>query len=268
MFITSAPFLKDRTQTNLKFIAPGIAVVAALVLAIIASPAAAIIEIEKEDFVHVIVDGVATSIDLEIIDGKGTAIADNVFLSLPGEYEITISAMLDPDPQIGYAAAVTDFGAPSTFGFAFSQFIVPTAAPGVASHSHSSSTTDAGGGDGTPVTAMPPPVPVDGDATPEIAVFNVSTNGGGSFLNAGLDLSPSFVGASPSDTQGPFNPASIAGPGAGTYDAMRVDVNFSMAGNGDAYTFNGLAEIIPEPATLVLIGLGLAGVVRTRRSIH
>jgi PEP-CTERM motif len=176
--------------------------------------------------------------------------------------EITVSAFLDPDPSILYAASVIDFGAPSTFGFIFIQPIVATAAPGVATHTHSSSTTG-GGGSTAPVTAAAPPggISVDGDATPEIAVYSLSTNGGTTWLNAGMDLSPSFVGAAPSDTQGPFNEGPIAGPaGSGSYDAMRVDVNFAMAGGTDAYTFNGEATInVPEPSVAALLAVGLGG---------
>lgn len=162
-----------------------------------------------------------------------------------------------------------DFGAPSGFGFIFLQPIVATGAPGLVSHTHSSSTTDNGAPLGTSVTAVAPPlgIPVDGDLIPEIAVYTLSTNGGVTYLNAGIDLSPSFVGASPSGTQGPFNAGPIAGPGVGAYNLMRVDVNFSMTGNQDAYTFNGTATVIPEPGTLALLGLGLAGIaLAVRRS--
>jgi hypothetical protein len=177
------------------------------------------------------------------------------------EAQISLSISLDPDPQIVYAIAVTDFGAASVFGFSFGLPIIPTAAPGIVTHSQSSSTTDANGG-GTPVTALPPPglIPVDGDLVTEQFVFTLSQNGGIAFLNAGLDIRGSFVGASPSDTQAAINLGPIAGPaGAGTYNFMRVDVNFSMAGGGDAYTWNGIATVVPEPGTAALLGLGLGG---------
>ena len=183
------------------------------------------------------------------------------------EWSITLSASLDPDPQIIYAASVIDFGAPTTFGFVFSQAIVPTPAPGLVTHSHSSSTTD-GGADGVSVTAAAPPagIVVDSDGNPEIAVYNLSQNSGASFLSAQLDLSPSFAAGTGSQTQGPFNPATIAGPaGAGSYDLMRVDVNSSMNGGNDAYTFNGIATVVPEPGTGALLALGLLALALPRR---
>lgn len=182
------------------------------------------------------------------------------------ELDLTLSFLLKPDPQIIYASSVIDFGAPSTFGFIFSQGIVATAAPGTASHTYSASTTD---GDGNPltgsvtVTPVAPPVgiPVDSDGTPEVSVYTLSTNGGVTFLNAELDLGPLFVGGPGSDSHGPFNPASVAGPaGSGSYDVMRVDVNFSLTGGNDAYAFTGAALIeAPEPALVATLGLGLAG---------
>jgi len=177
------------------------------------------------------------------------------------EATISLSLEMDPDPQIVYAIAVTDFAGPSVFGFSFGLPIVATAAPGVVTHSESSSTTDANGG-GTPVTALPPPggIPVDGDLVTEQFVYTLSQDGGTIFLNAGLDIRPSFVGASPSDTQAAINLGPIAGPaGAGFYNFMRVDANFSMAGGSDAYTFNGFATVVPEPTTAALLGLGLGG---------
>jgi hypothetical protein len=190
----------------------------------------------------------------------GNWVVENYYWS-GSEGQIILNAELDPDPQIVYAAAVIDFGAPSVFGFVFGLPIVPTPAPGIVTHSESSSTTDAGGVAGTPVTALPPiGIPVDGDLVTEQFVYTLSQNGGALLLNAGLDIRGSFVGASPSDTQAAINLGPIAGPaGAGFYDFMRIDVNFSMTGGSDAYTFNGIATVVPEPATAVLFGLGLGG---------
>jgi PEP-CTERM motif len=92
-------------------------------------------------------------------------------------------------------------------------------------------------------------------------------NGGVTLLNAGLDIRGSFVGANPSDTQSAINLGPIAGPaGAGFYDFMRVDANFSMAGGSDAYTWNGIATVVvPEPTTALLLVFGLGGLARFGR---
>jgi hypothetical protein len=211
--------------------------------------------------VQVFVDGMGFTVPLEPVSDKGDVFGS--YFMLEDEFRIQLQVYMNPDPDIVYAVAVTDFGAPSSFGFIFFQAIVPVPTPGTVTNTFSSSTTDGGGAAGTPVTALAPPagISTDGDATAEIVVFSLSTNGGVSWLNAGLDLAPSFVGASTSDVQGPFNEGPAAGPAAAGsfYSDMRLDLNFQMAGGGDAFTFNGRATVIPEPATLTLIGVGLAG---------
>jgi hypothetical protein len=223
-----------------------------------------------EPFAQLSIDSEVISLPIKPGDDGKTWIIDNVMRERPGEWRVFVAAELNPDPDITYAVAVTDFGAPSTFGFIFSQPIVPTSTPGIVSHTHSSSTTNGGGGAGTPVTAVAPPalIPTDSVARDdEIAVYTLSTDGGVSFLNAGMDLNPSFVGASPSGVQGPFNEGPAAGPAAAgsTYDVMRVDINFSMDGSSDAFTFNGRAFVIPEPSSLILVITALAGVACVRR---
>jgi hypothetical protein len=233
--------------------------------------------------IGLVVDG-GEPIDLGLsVDGKGIATLDGAscgssaqsgacLIEDAGDWRVEIFAELDPDPSIGYAIAVTDFGAPSVFGFSFINPIVPTAAPGLVLASLSGSTTNAGGVAGVvTVTPMAPPVgiPVDGDLIAEIAVYTLSQNAGVTYLNAGQDFGPLFS-SSPalvSDVYGPFNGALGAGPaGAGSYNQMRVDVNFLLSGGGDIFTFNGSALVIPEPATLSLLALGLGALAAAGRA--
>ena len=73
-----------------------------------------------------------------------------------------------------------------------------------------------------------------------------------------------------SDDLGAFSSGPRLGP-AGFHSTQDLLLSFDLAGGGDIATLNGYSTIyaqpIPEPTSLVLIGLGLAGavVVRARR---
>lgn len=187
--------------------------------------------------------------------------------SPPSEFEITdLDLVFDPDPSIVYASHVIDHGAPSSFNFVFFQAIVPTATPGNVFHTFSASSTDGGNGSLTMTPIAPAHGVLDSDGTPEVAVYTVSTDGGATLLSAGLDLGPAHAQGSGSATHGPFSEGFIAGPaGSGLYDYMRVDVRFGLSGGSDSYTFNGRAEVIPEPGTAALLALGLIGLGRAGR---
>ncbi len=208
------------------------------------------------------------SIPLEGVDKSSYYCAGSAGCSSPAitgdGYSITIDALLDPDPVIDYGmTVVNNTGGALAISVLLSQSITLTTAPGSVNTSMSGSTTNGGGGAGlVTVTPLGSPVPTDSDGIPEIQVFTLSTDGGGSLSNADIDLGTLFNSnpALTSDTHGPFNSAIIAGPiPAGLYDFMRLDLNFSVSGSGDTYTFNGSARVVPEPETAVLMLLGLFG---------
>lgn len=186
-----------------------------------------------------------------------------------------LDVTLDPDPVITFGSSVLDVGAPSTFTFVFMQGILATQAPGSATSSLQGGTTNGGGGPGVvTVTPASPPAgisqdgPDQGSLPDEIMVYSLSTNGGATWQNVGLDLGPAFS-SNPllvSDNYGSFGDGPAAGPaGSGFYDAMRVDVNLSLSGGSDVFVFSGNATIIPEPTTASLMALGLVGLAWTGR---
>jgi hypothetical protein len=231
-------------------------------------------------FAQLIVDGGdPIAIPLED-DGKadyycaGTPGCSNPALS-GADWTVKVDVFLDPDPFIQYGVAVTNSsGGALSFGFLFSQSITLTPTPGTVNTSISGSTTNGGGVNGVvTITPLAPPglTPVDSDGNTEIQVFNLSSDGGTTLTNATIDLGQPFSsnGGQTSDTYPAENSAIIAGPlGSGSYDFMRVDLNFSQSGGGDVFTFNGSARVVPEPGTAALFGLGLLGLgyVGRRRS--
>jgi hypothetical protein len=192
----------------------------------------------------------------------GTAGCSSAALTGSG-YSIQIDLTMDPDPFIDYGIAVQNTsGGALNFSFIFSQSITLTPAPGQVNTSISGSTTNGGGSPGVvTVTPLAPGVALDSDGIPEIQVFTLSDNGGGTLTNAQIDLGPAFS-SNPtltSDGYGPYNSAVIAGPLGTAYNFMRVDLNFSLSGGDDIFTFNGSARVVPEPDVATLIALGLVG---------
>jgi hypothetical protein len=119
--------------------------------------------------------------------------------------------------------------------------------------------------------AAPGGIPIDTDGIPEIEVFNLSTNGGATLSNAGIDLGQTWD-SDPlltSDTYPAENSPIIAGPiGSGLYNFMRVDVNLSITNGGDEVNAFGSARVVPEPDVAALIGLGLIGLGYVGRRRH
>jgi hypothetical protein len=185
---------------------------------------------------------------------------------------IQLVGALDPDPTIDFGAAVADFGTPSPFSFTFILPLVPPwPNPSEVKDSFSGSVTNAAGS-GVTVTALPPPVgiPVDGDGVTEVEVYTLSDDGGVTWQNVGLDLMPTTVVPLPvgdSGLTGAFNEGPIPTIAGGPWTHMRADINFSLTGGGDIFTFNGNKTLIPEPSTIALLALALGACGFRRRPL-
>ncbi|HEY2894324.1 MAG TPA: PEP-CTERM sorting domain-containing protein [Pirellulales bacterium] len=182
------------------------------------------------------------------------------------DYKIQISGAMNPDPISSYGITVTDFGAPSTFGFFFSTPITLAAGPTTVFASVSGSLGDF---TGNGVSITPTQADMDGDGLPELQVNTV----GGPTTNMGVDvgLANSHLAAPPQTYPlGPYNAGPQPGP-AGPWSTLDMTVGFMLSGGGDTATLNGLAQIetVPEPSTFVLGALGLLGLawhIRRRKS--
>jgi hypothetical protein len=174
------------------------------------------------------------------------------------EFSAIINGQLNPDPLISYGISVTDFGAASTFGFFFSTPIVFPATPNTVNASIGGALTDVTG-DGVSITpTLGPNVQVAGLAAPS--------------TNMGVDVGPlnsHGVAAATVYSYGPFTAGPQPGP-IGAWTSMSITLGFKLSGNGDIAVLTGLAQIVPEPSSVFLLGLGGVGLLaydRRRRKV-
>jgi hypothetical protein len=65
----------------------------------------------------------------------------------------------------------------------------------------------------------------------------------------------------------PLDATTLAGIASGTITAVQFSIDPVTLPDGYSLTFNSI-ELVPEPATLALVGLSLAGLVIARRRVN
>ncbi len=160
---------------------------------------------------------------------------------------VTISGVLDPDPTISYTIGVTDFGAPSIFGFFFSTPIIVGASPTQVDASVSGGLTDFSGNGVT--------------MTPTAAFLQISDVGAPT-TNMGVDIGGIVSGGPAAPTTYPFSFSAGPQPGpAGPWTTLSVTVGFSLTGGQDSVGMTGIAQIVPvpEPSSVFMLASGVLG---------
>lgn len=193
----------------------------------------------------------------------------NFFQDTPG-YRISFTGRVDPDPSISYGLAVTDFGAPSSFGFSISSPIASTTAP-----TEVIASIDGGLNDvtGNGISLTPTLPDADGDSIAELQTGSA----GPPPQNMGVDVGAavSYPAGPPGAmyVYGPYSEPIQPGPALGPYTTLAVDIGFTLSGGGDIAALTGHAEIaedggiVPEPSTwaLCLCGVAALGAMKIRR---
>jgi hypothetical protein len=169
----------------------------------------------------------------------------------------TVNGEYDPDPQVSYGISIQDFGAPSVFGFLFSSPIVLPAGPNSVNSSIAGALNDVNGSGVSITPTLGPNV--------QIADLGLPTT------NMGVDVGPA-------DIHGPAAPGAFYTYGAfalgpqpgppGAWTNLSITLGFTLSGGSDIAVLTGFAQVVPEPSSVVLLGLGsvaLIGFYRRRR---
>jgi hypothetical protein len=166
---------------------------------------------------------------------------DEITFSRPGEWECTIKGSIDPDPAHDFTNTVTDLGAPSMFTFAVTSPMVPAIGfPNSVNASLVGGLTDLTS-NGVSVAPVAP--------NTHLLISRV----GAPLTSMGVDvgLAESGIG-----TYGPYTAGPIPGPGPGPWTTLDTSLAFTLSGGGDTFVYTLHSEIVPEPSTFLLAGIG------------
>ena len=184
---------------------------------------------------------------------------------------VQLKANGNVDPFMSYSfSAKNNTTLNQSFTFSYGESIVPPVTGGYSIYSDVAGSLTHGAI--TPFAQLTPTLgDFDGDGISEIQTLKLSTDGGLTFLNAGVDLGGI-------QQSGALGGTTIFGPISGTVtgnlasiDYWQFDVGFTLTPGKDAAALSGYAEItaIPEPATYAALmgGAVLMGVALRRRRL-
>jgi hypothetical protein len=174
------------------------------------------------------------------VDDFGNEV-ESYTISRAGEWACEIKGVIDPDPAHDFTNTVTDIGAPSTFTFTVtSPMLPPIGFPNSVNASLVGGLTDLTS-NGVSVTPVAP--------NTHLLISQV----GVPLTSMGVDvgLAESGIG-----TYGPYTAGPIPGPGPGPWTTLNTTLSFTLSGGGDTFAYTLHSEIVPEPSSFLLAGIG------------
>lgn len=186
---------------------------------------------------------------------------------LVAQSTVQLKANGNIDPTMTYSfSAKNNTAVNQTFTFSYGESIVPPVSGNYFINADIAGSVTRGN---TTQNAQITPVlgDFDGDGISEIQTLKLSTDGGLTFLNAGVDVGTAHTSAFKTNPFGTDYAEAYGNLSSINY--WQFDVAFSLTPNKDATALSGSAEIsaIPEPSTsAIMLGVAsLALVVRCRR---
>lgn len=198
-------------------------------------------------------DGTTWTNDQSIVVVNGNAVTAN-------GSNISLETGSGPaGPEMIYAISVINGSAQAqTYGFSFGEAISAPIGGAITTYADlAASLTTRSGNLGSLL-------PVVGNS---IQRFELSSDGGLTFVDAGVDVGPG-TSFSRTSAYGVFSATNPLGPAGQTWNYMRLVSSFTLSGNSAA-SFTGFASIspVPEPGVggMMLLGIGLIGTIARRR---
>jgi hypothetical protein len=167
------------------------------------------------------------------------------------------------DPDLIYAVSANNNSSFSqTYSFSVGEAIVPAVSSANATYADISGGLTSRGG----VTATISPTNPNG-----IQQFQLSADGGATFVNAGVDVGPS-ASTMGNSAYGVYAATNATGPAGQTWNYMQLVSTFALSAKSAA-SLTGFASIstvslVPEPleGAMLLVGLGLLAPITARRN--
>lgn len=195
-----------------------------------------------------------------------TATESNPWASI---FSFTAAANVDPFLSYGFTVKNSSNLA-QTYSFSLSESMTPPISGSFALYSDiSGALVKRAGAQNASIT--PVFADMDGDSLAELQVLSLSSNGGLSYVNAGVDVGLADVNTIVGTKL--YGQYSAAKTDVGNYDFWSIESKFTLTGNQNVASLAGYAEIVqvtavpePEQSGMLLAGLVAIGYIARRRS--